>query len=628
MPIASSPAARSRTLVTLALAISACSSAPSSGGSRDATALDATRGLLDAMIEPPDAVIELPDALIELPDAIVGPSDASAPDASSLDAALSGDVGAGLADASPAQDAMAASDAAIGRDASAPDAAPGRDAAMDAGAPPPAADITVDNTTTHQTIAGWGAEYPYEYSASLSERPEIISEVYGTLKLTSVQVGQLLEAPVADYTMTQNSNPDPNVITWSGFQGWQERDNHDGWLDLASTSMLTARQLGLTGYVLGTSFPNVRWENRWLDPIRTSDPSLYVGYVTRELLAYYQYWQNNFSEAPPPFFFGNEEVSGNQALYANGATDGYPGGAMQEMVDLIKAGGQRLAANGFGSVKFIVGSEETVGSSINLATAILSDPEARSYVMAIGYHEYPYGSAYSDLAQVLQASGTGNPPASEIQSRNEIRDLARQYGVQLWLTEVSHASVNGLSGASFDTLRGRAIDIHDNLVYADIASFWLQGNEWDTVAQMGHFGNNETLDQLLAEDGGDMAVIGDPNTSTWTITNGGYALAHYARWVQPGDVRVESASADPLVQVTAFHRSGAEAFVLINNAPDPRTVRITISGATFMGSLSGEQSTAAATLSPLAPLPPSSATTATVIVPGESVTSLTAPIAP
>ena len=504
----------------------------------------------------------------------------------------------------------------------------------DAGAGGAPAMIAVDAKMTHQTMAGWGAEFPVEYSASNSDRAQIISLVYGQLHLTSTQAGSLLEAPVPDFTMTQNSNPDPTVITWSGFQGWDEQTDHDDWIALPSTTKdmngkaLTAEQLGLTGYVLGASFPNIRWENKWLDAYRTSNPQEYLQYLAREVLAYAEYYKNNYGAVPAIFQFGNEEVSGNHALITQQGVDNYPGGSTQEMVDAIKAAGQRLAANGFGSIKFLVSSEEAVSSSLALATAILSDPEALKYVAAIGYHEYPYGSAYSDLAQILAASGKGNPPANEIQVRNQMRDLGKQYGVPVWLTEVSHGSIGGVSGTSFDSLRGRAIDIHDNLVWADIASFWLQGDEWDTVAQQGHFGNSETVDQLMGEQGADMAVVGDPMTGTWKLTTGGYAVGHYARWVKPGAVRIEATSSDPLVQVTAFlDAAGTSAsWVVINNDAQARAITLALSGIAFTGAVTGEQSTANATLQPLAGVCPVDSGHVVVVVPAASVTSLGGPV--
>jgi hypothetical protein len=499
--------------------------------------------------------------------------------------------------------------------------------------------LTIDNAVTHQVIDGWGTEYTKEYEPGSDQLAEILSLAYGQLDLNLGQAGQLLEAPVPDFTQTQDSDPDPFTINWNGFQGWQEQDIHDNWINAPSTipdgngGYLTAKDLGFTSYVLGTSFPNIRWENKWLDSIRQTDVPAYLQKVAREALAYELYYQNNYGEVPPLFQFGNEEISGNHAIYFNGDQDSYPGGSTQEMVDLIQTTGQRLADNGLGSVQFLVGSEETVAASYGLASAILADPQAAQYVGVLGYHEYPYGSAYSSLAQVLHDSGTGNPPHNEIQARNQLRDLAERYAVPVWLTEVSHGSepgngLPGLPGDSFDSVRARAIDIHDNLIYADISAFWLQGTYWDTVLQRGHFGNDLTLAQLQALDGADFAVLGDPTTDTWQLTTGAYALGHYSRWVHPGDIRVDATSDNALVQVTAFRddANGNDAFVLINNSAQDETVTLSLANAAFGGALYGEQSTTGALWNPLDGIVPDDATHVTVVLPAQSVTSLAAPL--
>jgi hypothetical protein len=501
------------------------------------------------------------------------------------------------------------------------------------------ATLTIDNAATHQVIDGWGTEYTKEYEPGPDQLAEILSLAYGQLSFNLGQAGQLLEAPVPDFTKTADSDPDPFTINWNGFQGWQEQDIHDNWINASSTipdgngGYLTAKDLGFTGYVLGSSFPNLRWENKWLDPIRQTDIPTYLQKVAREVLAYELYYQSNYGEVPPLFQFGNEEITGNHAIYYNGDQDSYPGGSTQEMIDLIKTTGLRLADNGLGSIQFLVGTEETVTASYNLAKAILADPQAAQYVGALAYHEYPYGSSYSSLARVLNDSGTGHPPHDEIQARNQLRDLAEQYGMPLWLDEVSHGSepgggLQGLPGDSFDSVRARAIDIHDNLIYADIAGFWLQGTYWDTVLQKGHFGNDLTLDQLQALDGADFAVLGDPTTDTWQLTTGAYALGHYSRWVHPGDIRVEAASDNALVQISAFRDdpNGNDVFVLINNSSQDETVTLTLANGAFGGALYGEQSTAAALWNPLNGILPDDATHVTVVLPAQSVTSLAAPL--
>jgi hypothetical protein len=303
------------------------------------------------------------------------------------------------------------------------------------------------------------------------------------------------------------------------------------------------------------------------------------------------------------------------------------------MVDLIKVSGNRLTSNGFGAVKFLVGTEETVTSSYNVAKAILADPQAAQYVGVLGYHEYPYGSPYSSLAWLLNTSGTCHPLADEIQNRNQLRDLANQYGVPLWLDEVSHGSepgggYQGLAGDSFDSVRARAIDIHDNLIYANMNGFWLQGAYWDTVLQKEHFGNDTTLGQLQALDGADFVVLADPTTNTYQLTTGAYSLGHYARWVNPGDIRVDANSDNGLVQISAFRddTNASEVCVLINNSSQDQTVTLTLANGTFGGQLYGEQSTAGALWSPLSGIVPTDETHVTLMLPAQSVVSLAGPL--
>jgi len=100
----------------------------------------------------------------------------------------------------------------------------------------PATTIGVNNAAADPTIAGWGAEYPVEsFSVPQAQRPQIITDIYNTLKFTSTQAGSLLESPTNNFSQTQLSDPNPNVINWSGFSGGSEQDTHDNWINAPST---------------------------------------------------------------------------------------------------------------------------------------------------------------------------------------------------------------------------------------------------------------------------------------------------------------------------------------------------------------------------------------------------------
>jgi hypothetical protein len=550
--------------------------------------------------------------------------------------------------------------------------------------------VSVNTGTTYQTMMGFGGEYTGFPSPPLALTPAQIGQVltlaFGQVQLSMGDAAQLLEAPGPGVYPGQDSDPgnafsvDQNAASWGnnpiawsahGWQGWEEANTHDFWIEGPSSTpdgqggFLTAKQLGFTGYYLGDTFPNLKYENPWLAAIRDSgNLTDYRNKVAREVLAYVVWYQNMYGEIPALMQFGNEAWAGLASLFTRNNVDTYPLGpypnfGVQEMVDLIYTSGARLQAN-TGSLitltppKFIVGREGSVGFSYEMASAALTGTPAgqapgaaAQFVGALAYGEYPYGGEFSNLANLLaDAAGIndvgtpGAPSSAEIAGRAQIRDLGIEYNLPVILGEVSHGTSNnpggvydtGLDGTTMDALRGRAIDIHYNLIYANISAFILQGLYYDTVLESGHTGQNLTLEQLKSWMGPDFAILGDPKANgsagQFDITTGGYAIGHYARWVKNGDARVDATSTDPLVMATAFTSAarGTISFILINNATQPRTVTFSLTGNQFNGNLTGEQSTSGSYWSSLGDIAPSDANDVTITLPALSVTSLSGPI--
>jgi hypothetical protein len=304
-----------------------------------------------------------------------------------------------------------------------------------------------------------------------------------------------------------------------------------------------------------------RWADTWLNDIRASDYQLYLQEAAENAVAILVKWRDDYGIVPRWHQLFNEPLSGNNEVW---------GGSTQEIVDLVKTVGARLRTEGFDDIMLVVPSEETVVKSTETATAILADADARQYVGAIGYHTYPYGSAYAKASNILAASGAGQPPADEIAHRTALHDLAAQYGVQVWMTEVSHSEA-----AEWDTFRARAIQIHDELRYAQASSYWAMFNVHTEL------------------DGEDMVVVSDGNT--FRITGMGRAIGHYARFSQRGDHVVSSSSENPLLQVTAFLHSSNDSpslsLVLINNDSVAHTAKADISGVSLGTGAIVEQST-------------------------------------
>src|SRR5260370_24955980 len=208
----------------------------------------------------------------------------------------------------------------------------------------------------------------------------------------------------------------------------------------------------------------------------------------------------------------------------------------------------------------MVGTEETEEVSLRVARAILSDPCARPFVGAIGYHSYPYGEGYSSASFILNTSGAGKPDTERVAVRHGLPDLGNKYNVNVWMTENSHAG----TALSYETFRARAIQIHDELLYADASAYFAMGAMWDLTSQRLHFHNND----LYGGDAEGTAVLINNDTGAVDITGIGYAIGHYARWVKPGAVRVDATSSDPLGQGSAFldDHLGTLSQALLNHA--------------------------------------------------------------
>lgn len=476
---------------------------------------------------------------------------------------------------------------------------------------PGAVTISVDTTERFQRIDGFGATHlslVYEGGGGdvlgPALRAEAIDAVYSEV---GINLGNLedavLESP-GSYDQRANDNDDPGLINWSGFQVAGAETMRPALLD-------QARPLGFTGPFPGQKI-NVRWASPWLGDLRSVDYDRYLDEAAEQVEAGAFAWQalDSSNAAPSLLMLFNEPLSGNGEL---------AGGSTQEVVDLVKVAAARLRAAGLGGVRFVVPNEETVTKTLETAGALLADPAARAALGAIGYHSYPYGSAYASIPRILAAAGHGEPDPAAVAERQKLASLAQAAGLPLWMTEVSHGEVDPLS---FDALRGRAIHIHDELLYAGASAYFGMNNMWDSASQRMHFGNEDLFDP---SNEGNIVLI-DSDAGKVYITGIGYAIGHYARWAQPGAVRVASSSSDPLVKVTALQnsREGGSTLVLvvINNAATSRTLQIDVMGMALGGTLRGEQSTSAAAWQPLKGATRVSPSQVQLAVPAYSVTTL------
>ena len=469
--------------------------------------------------------------------------------------------------------------------------------------------ITVESARGNQTLDGFGATHiPLVGISGDHLDPELraraIQAVYGEVRLNTgnLAVG-IFEAPRGTIRLGEkqaNDDGDPFHFNWDGFNFVIS--------DVLKQKLIDpARRYGFDDFYLGLEI-NVRWGSKWLKPIRNKDYIRYLDECAEQVLAAQIHWRDAYGIVPRYTQLFNEPTSGNSELDP---------GSIREIIDIIKRTGDRARKEGFADVKFVVPGEETEAISLRVAEAILADPDARQYVGAITYHSYPYGSTYSLIANILNTSGRGRPDPEKVAIRNRLRDLGKRYGKPVWMTEVSHGGVPALS---FEGLLGRAIHIHDELVYADAAAYFAMNNLRDTVPLYGHA---VSLDPFADE--GDVAIVDIPARKVF-ITGMGYALGHYARWIKRGAVRIDATSSDPLVLVTAFRddREKRLVIVLINNEGHPSRLVVALRGLTSNVPLvfKGEQSTPQAAWAPVGPFVPDAASYTAITVPAKSVTTI------
>ncbi len=456
--------------------------------------------------------------------------------------------------------------------------------------------VRIDESITHQVIEGFGAATTEHFDLVTREdlmgalRPRVIEAVYGQIGITMghLDVGPYENFDPSKYT-TANDNGDPFTINWRAFNFVRSEGQKIGIVDLA-------RDYGFDNFTIHSG-TNVRWSDPWMADIRKSNYRLYLDEMAENVVAPLIHWRDKFGIVTRWHHLFNEPTTGNAELAGRG---------VQEVVDIVKSVGARFRREGFGDLRMAVASEETEEASLATARAILADPEARRNVGAITYHTYPYGSIYSDVNRILATSGQGKPDAGRIKVRNEIRDLAKQYGLQVWMTEVS----NGRAGP-LDSLRGRAIHIHDEMRYANASSYWAMFQAWDTFSRRG------TCDE-------DCLVYFNRVRGTVSISGTGYAIGHYARWIKRGAVRIAGESDDPLVLATAFRDDTRKEIitVVVNNHREPVSARFKVgAGISVSGAVRGEQSSAEGYWLPLTIAPPDEDQNIHTTLPARSVTS-------
>ncbi len=477
--------------------------------------------------------------------------------------------------------------------------------------PQPLADttiVTVAYGTPLQTISGFGGTTTplvyggVDYLGPL--RGTAIQAAFGQVGISRglLSIG-VVETPATAtdvFNQRGNDNADPFVANAAGF-------NFGGLATLRSAVLLPAAAHGYNTVELGP-FLQLRGPLDWMIGVRSVDYDRYLDEAAEYVLTVLQQWRTAYGQTPALIHLFNEPTSGNVELAST---------SLQEVVDLVTRVGLRLRSAGFANVKFVVPNEETMARSLAVARAILSDPVARDFVGAIGFHQYPYGSAYASVGQILGAV-TGGRSAGALQDMEALRALGAQHGVPLWMTEVTEGpGTMSYPFTAIENVMARAIHIHDVFRYAGASAYFGMNTMWDSRSHAEHFESRNI--PFLTEQSG--MVLIDLDAGSVKVTGMGYAVGHYARWVKPGATQVTASTDNAAVMASAFRdpSSGRLVVVTINTSSAPQLLRIRINGAAATGPVTGEASHGAARWAPISASRVASDGAIEVVAPARSV---------
>ena len=343
--------------------------------------------------------------------------------------------------------------------------------------------ITLDGKARFQTMQGFGT------SLRLFDDPRVTNTLDPTTKRGTVVVpasdqSQILDALYTDLGLTRvrflpgdggtepvNDNADPLVADPSKFDfGWT---NGDGQLELMT---------GLARRGAKTFFASSPRLETWMSE---SNPEEYAEW----LLVGLRYWRDRGHE-PPYVSLKNEPGSA--------ASGGVWSAAY--LLQVTKILGARMKAEGL-KTKIVLPDDVSASEALARLQVILADADARQYVGAVAYH--------------LRGGG----------GELEIKQLAEQHGIPIWMTDYSTPGLIDLSVA-MHTLIGNA-----GVSAVDYTWGFLGDQE------------NSQLVRVVAPNG---------TYERFAKTPQYYAMGQYSRYVMPGAVRIGATSNDPDFKATAF----------------------------------------------------------------------------
>ncbi len=215
--------------------------------------------------------------------------------------------------------------------------------------------------------------------------------------------------------------------------------------------------------------------------------------------------------------------------------------------DILKEVGALFDANGLSHIQMMCAETGHITSDVSGAYAstpanephylntLFNDSAARGYMDIISTHQY---------GDQLIVYGTGPPD-----DWTRLKGDAATHGKNVWETEMFIGGPGVATGDMAEGLRA-ALLAHTAVTQGNVTAW----HYWQ-------YANPEERDQNKAQG---IVSIDKPDWETYTVYPLYYVLKHFGRNVPPGSVRVDAASSNADLRVSAFKREGAAVIIAFN----------------------------------------------------------------
>ena len=454
-------------------------------------------------------------------------------------------------------------------------------AGLAAGAPADTADaapITIDPARRLQRIDGFGASALTGFGAFQRGHFDQVVPRGVTYKTTPSQRKALLTTLVRDLGVSHvriwvfpagieraNDNDDPAVMNWKAFTWSGDRDrpqastmlaNRINGIEELGEVLKVAVPLGMTHWILTPGNLPGWLMHRLNDPHDKARFAEYAEWAAAHVL----YLKKQFGFEAPYWSLFNEPDN-------RGWTDA------TMWREWIRALGRRFGKEGL-KTKIVFPDYMNVHRAVKLVPHVLADAEVRRYVGALAYHHYRgSGDGPQPFLETVGRPGTADAGATYERITRGARgmaELGRKFALPSWQTETGYYPRFTKKLPEWQIGRARANEIYYELrsgasAVQGMFMLWVDAVDPRYDATVRHEGHHV----VMKTDG--------KHVTGWQVTRDcGAVFAHYARFVRPGDHRVEAACSDPMLRPTAFvgRKEKRVTLVVVNNASKPRRVTI------------------------------------------------------